>query len=451
MATAGAIASMCLQLIFMMDQLSDSNGNVALEIEIEELRLAISILILEEEIRPGKGYTYFGQDKLEPRIGSIPTDAIDLWMNSPSKCLKYTGWSPKEIRHLLSFVEAEIDQHGAIHGNGHYRQCKASLLVRLIILLWSLQSSETMYRLEATFQWAKSSINDDKYHMAAILLSILKRELGTLWPNHADQLLLIEMLPASLREKNIFYIVDSTKIPNNDSTHLQTRQQHWNNHKGFGCHMILYTNILGDIIHFEPMRDGNGSDIQQYRSSDVFQQSNGCTFVKQHSGMGDTAYKGASSSDPNSADLVEKFDLNDPFLRADPILLALAERFNDDFDTIRSVVERSIRGVKRENDCGERSSLSLKQRGSSEAHRRLFNELAGYLSIARHRMRGQHNNSNPEMVSPGLQGPNAARRVIHDHMDGTLTADGRKNAFWGAALTGLNFDDIPDILPLNRI
>ena len=450
MATAGAIAAMCLQLIFMMDQLSDSNGNVALEIEIEELRLAISILILEEEIRPGKGNTYFGQDKLEPRIGNIPSNTIDLWMRSPSKCIKYTGWSPKEILHLLSFVETEIEQHGAIHGNGHYRRCKASLLVRLIILLWSLQSSDTMYRLEALFQWAKSSINDDKYHLSAILLSVLKRELGNLWPNHADQLLLIGMLPESLKEKKIFFIVDSTKISNNDSNHLRTRQQHWNNHKGFGCHMILYTNILGEIIHFEPMRDGNGSDIQQYRSSDVFQQSNGCTFVRHHSGMGDTAYKGASSSDPNSADLVEKFDLNDPVIRANPVLLALASRFNDDFDTIRSVVERSIRGVKRMDDCGERSSMSLKQRGSSEVHRRLLNELAGYLSIARHRMRGQYNNSNPEMVSPGLQGPNAARRVIHDHMGGTLTAAGRKNAFWGPALTGLNFDDIPDILPLGR-
>jgi hypothetical protein len=166
--------------------------------------------------------------------------------------------------------------------------------------------------------------------------------------------------------------------------------------------------------------------------------------------MGDTAYKGASSNDPNSADLVEKFDLNDPLLLANPALMALAERFNDDFDIIRSVVERSIRGVKRLNDCGERSSLSLKQRGSSAVHRRLFNELAGYLSIARHRMRGQYNNSNPEMVSPGLQGPNTARRVIHEYMGGTLTAAGRKNAFWGPALTGLNFDDIPDVLPLNR-
>ena len=83
-----------------------------------------------------------------------------------------------------------------------------------------------MYRLEALFQWAKSSINDDKYHLSAILLSVLKRELGNLWPNHADQLLLIGMLPESLKEKKIFFIVDSTKISNNDSNHLRTRQQH---------------------------------------------------------------------------------------------------------------------------------------------------------------------------------------------------------------------------------
>ena len=229
-------------------------------------------------------------------------------------------------------------------------------MARLVILLWSMQSNQTLYRLEGLFGWAKSSINRDKYHLGRLLLNILQREAQTLWPNHEDQLVLISLLPDSLRATNIFFIVDSTKLKNNDSIDVDTRRRHWNNHKGFGCHMIMFCDLFGNVIWFEPMRDGNGADVQQYRSSAPFQQLYGCTFVETHTGMGDTAYVTASSNRPMSAALVQKFNLG---IIADPVFLELAIRHNKDFDVTRSGVERLNRGVKRFSVAGHQSKISL--------------------------------------------------------------------------------------------
>lgn len=325
------------------------------------------MLLFEETNRPGKGNQWFGQEKSAPNVGPIPIAFIDRLMSSPSKCIHMLGWSPKEVLHLLEYLEQEIVQNGGRNG-GRYRPCKASTLARLIVLLWSIQSNDVAYRMEGMFGWAKSSINDDKYFLGALLLKILKREVGQLWPTHDEQLLLISCASESLQPHKPFFIVDSTKLANNDSTDLPTRNQHWNNHKGFGCHMILFSDIFGNLIWFEAMRNGNGSDVSQYRSSAPFLQEQGCTFAPDHTGMGDTAYVSASSTDPNSAPLLSKYDLDDPAFNNQADLYALAERFNDDYDTTRSTIERVIRGSKRFGALGHKSAISLRRGISTQQY-----------------------------------------------------------------------------------
>ena len=82
--------------------------------------------------------------------------------------------------------------------------------------------------------------------------------------------------------------------------------------------------------------------------------------------------------------------------------------------------------------------------------RAFLNELGGYLNVARMRMRGQFFSANPELLSCKLQGIDVVRRIIAEKTGATYTARGRKNAFFGPALTGLTFDTSPDVLPLNR-
>jgi hypothetical protein len=321
----------------------------------EEIRVAIDLLIMEEISHPGRGHTYFDTEKAPIVIPPLKYETIDYYMANPKKCLQAVGWTPQEILHLLGFVEAEIETRGAIHGNGRYRSCKPTTLARLFILLWFVQSQDTYYRMEGIFAWAKSSINDDVHYLGGILIDILIRELGTLWPNATDREILISFLPEVMRQTRAFFILDSTKVSNNDSTVVATREQHWNSHKGFGSHMIVFSNILGDLIWFEPFLDGNGSDIQQYRSSSPFQQANGCTFSADQTGFGDNAYKGASSNDPLSKDLVEKYNLNE----VPDDVLPLATLFNDTFDVLRSTIERLIRGIKRFSSIGRKGRTSL--------------------------------------------------------------------------------------------
>jgi hypothetical protein len=72
---------------------------------------------------------------------------------------------------------------------------------------------------------------------------------------------------------------------------------------------------------------------------------------------------------------------------------------------------------------------------------------------ARMRMRGQKFNGNPERVSPDIDGPNIARIVTAELTGATHTYRGRKNAFFGPALTGLgvgDFNDLPDVIPIGN-
>jgi hypothetical protein len=60
MATIGAISALQLQLLFMMNALDDGyDENGTYRDQVEEIQLAIELLLLEETNRPGKGNQWF--------------------------------------------------------------------------------------------------------------------------------------------------------------------------------------------------------------------------------------------------------------------------------------------------------------------------------------------------------------------------------------------------------
>jgi hypothetical protein len=62
------------------------------------------------------------------------------------------------------------------------------------------------------------------------------------------------------------------------------------------------------------------------------------------------------------------------------------------------------------------------------------------------RWRGQFYRSNPAVLSHGIEGVNEARKIINEYLTSELfTVQGRKNAFFGEALYGLNQEE-PDVL-----
>ena len=77
--------------------------------ELDKIEFATDLLTLEEINHPGKGYTSFEQDIANPHVLPINVPCQDLLMSCPSKCIKMIGWTSKEVIHLLTFMEIEID------------------------------------------------------------------------------------------------------------------------------------------------------------------------------------------------------------------------------------------------------------------------------------------------------------------------------------------------------
>ena len=115
---------------------------------------------------------------------------------------------------------------------------------------------------------------------------------------------------------------------------------------------------------------------------------------------------------------------------------------------LRSVVECSIGGTKRSSFAGDRRKARTPMGNAlSEAHCRLFYELASMLHIVRMRFRGQLHMSNPAVLQHDRGGINEARKIINEQLHLLYTHNSRKNAFFGCSLNGLGIEE-PDIIPL---
>ena len=94
-----------------------------------------------------------------------------------------------------------------------------------------MNNNNSLRELESIFHWAKSSIARDLPHCPKILLDLLIIEMRSLWPNRAQRDLMRTFLPEILRGTGIFFVEDSTKLTNVDSTDPTTRRNNWNDHK----------------------------------------------------------------------------------------------------------------------------------------------------------------------------------------------------------------------------
>jgi ribose 1,5-bisphosphokinase PhnN len=73
---------------------------------------------------------------------SIPdalTEGMSIVLNNPRKCIEITRVSPKEFKHILVFVNAEIRARGG-RSSGHYRECKLNIRHRL----WSVGKKQEL-------------------------------------------------------------------------------------------------------------------------------------------------------------------------------------------------------------------------------------------------------------------------------------------------------------------
>jgi hypothetical protein len=409
--------------------------------ELDLIDLAIELMFTDLQNRPGQGHEWYGRARNNPSIPRVNMRMINWILREPRRCIENIGFSPKEFNHLLQFVEIEVVLAGGRDGE-NFRQGKMTIRARFFVLLYYMNSQATFRNMEVIFCQAKSSINDDIKYLGQILLIILQREFAGLWPTLAERNEIREHIPENLKGTGVWGSVDSFKCENDDSLDPHTRSLHYNTHKGFGANGLLCTTAVGHVAYFAPFLNGNADDTGQYRVSDIYQRRNNCTMESWETLAGDDKYVGSVSSALDSAQLLQKVT-NRELNQMDAATYALALEYNYSFNILRGSVELAIRVIKRCCVVGSSHKCRISLYTNPD-FKELLNNLAAYLSIAKMRMRGQVLASNPAVIGHSRNGINLADRIVRRFTGRLYTAEGRQSAFFGPALSGLGFDDIPD-------
>lgn len=171
----------------------------------------------------------------------------------------------------------------------------------LYIVFEYLKKYHTLEAMEDKFNLAKSSLGYFLPHALQVYYTLISTMAMHTWPT---QRALIAQLHPELRRLNCFFLVDTTKSSNVDSTDAETRNMHWNDNKGFGLVLSIFTTLLGALIWIEVNWNGNSGDLTTLRGSAPYLQQQGCTFPPNHTGLGDAQYTGPASLLPNSVDML---------------------------------------------------------------------------------------------------------------------------------------------------
>ena len=84
-----------------------------------------------------------------------------------------------------------------------------------------------------------------------VLITEIQIYFQGMFPTRSERDWMRENLPAWLKGSFAFFAVDSTKITGKDSIFQETRQTHYDAHKGFDAKLFVFNDIFGNVIHFE--------------------------------------------------------------------------------------------------------------------------------------------------------------------------------------------------------
>ena len=424
----------------IMNDAIENEDQIANRKELDLINLALSLKEYHSEILPGRGRRMFDAPRRDPSILGFNYSLVDYVLGQPGKCIGIIGLTSKEFYHMLPFIEAEVNLHETQMQLGHR---KANITQRFFMLLVSISTYMNLRVMEVVFNVARASIHSDLLCFGRYVLDVIVRQSGNCWPRRHERDYLRTFLPEALRDSGIFFLVDPTKQKNVDSIHRDTRELHFNSHKGFGPNHCFVVDILGRIIYLKVGSPGSSGDLSIYRQTDLYLQQNGYNFDDDETGGGDSKLRGAANIRPTSMSLARAFTQQEIFEQPED-LIEFALIYNDAYKRMETVVEQAIGGVKRDAFASDRSKSRISMHSNSERVS-LFFELNARLLMCKMRWRGQIFRSNPAVLSHGNNGVHLPTKIINEYLNNLYTAEGRKNAFFGQALAGLDQDE-PDIL-----
>lgn len=169
----------------------------------------------------------------------------------------------------------------------------------------------------------------------------------------------------------------------------------------------------------------------------MYQQLNGISWDNDETGVGDSSYSGATNRNIGCSSFLRKFShqhINSPLNTLQDKVNK--ENFNEAIDIFRAPVECCFGGAKQPRQNGDgslgRFSLHLSRPKAS-----MFVELAQMMHDVKMKMRGQVHQSNLAVLNHPFSGIKESDKVFNELLAHLVTAEGRKNAFFGSGLSGL--------------
>jgi len=261
--------------------------------------LAMRLLILEEEMKPGRGHMAWGAVPRAPSIPPFNQSVMDFAFSTVNRSMDAILFTPNEFRYLLSLFLPKAEEHGIRAGKG-------GLEAMLFMLFYFNKANGTSREMERIFFVSKSSINSVLPRIAVVVLEVCKEFFTNLFPARAERDFMRTFLPAWLQGSGLFASVDSSKILSIDSLDADVAGQHYDAHKGFGLNLISITDIFGQYILSE-VASGVGGDMQQYRTTAFFNQRGRFQFDDDETLKGDSHYVGATKNSPTASQFLQPF------------------------------------------------------------------------------------------------------------------------------------------------
>ena len=318
--------------------------------------------------------------------------------------------------------------------------CKMGIEDKLFVTLFFVKNNCNYTVVESTFGTACSNCQEQIIKSLNILRHIYRAHFAQLWPTRNERDILQTFLPECFKYLAVKPVAafDISTLTCYDSLFRPTRQLHWDDHKGFGPHWLQVVDLLGNPLGIQKfLFNGNGSELAQYRMSDLFLQQNGMRLDDDETLLGDKAFTGRVKFD-GPAEFVKTFTPQQiaAATAIDPQLGRDCVNWNKSLKISKNPVECVIGGSKNKSQVQGNSMKTRVSAHSHFDHIELMCEVAQYIHMSTMRMRDQQHQSNPAVLSHRLCGVDIVEKSLNQTLYLNKLFTSRKNMYFGGMLAG---------------
>ena len=246
----------------------------------------------------GRGHLQPGTEKKPRSVAPFDRAKMMLYLSDPGKLSRISYFNENEFRWLLVPFTASMEAENFCPQKVGY---DGALFLIIIFMTKALDYQD----IECSWGYAKSSVQTLIARGGPIFLRVMKNALGRLFPNAAEQEILISFLPPSLIDKRIVFLVDTSITLSLDSCDPTAKTTHMDGHKGYGGKILALTDIFGGVVEVIPLLNGNLADQSCFHCSKTFRGLDGHILAPNNTMIGDSLFTGHVTSDPSSKEFVK--------------------------------------------------------------------------------------------------------------------------------------------------